>query len=95
MELLDHPKANAQLLALERRVSRGGKDSIDHPPGQHDDLVNAIAGAANLAIADGAYDVNLDWVSGPSTPEREQDEAREFRVYQLLQHIYQARGRTI
>jgi hypothetical protein len=38
-----------QLCSLERRVARSGKDSIDHGPGSHDDLANAIAGAADLA----------------------------------------------
>jgi len=37
-----------QLCGLERRVSRAGKDSIDHGPSSHDDLANAIAGAADL-----------------------------------------------
>ena len=36
-----------QLCGLERRVSRSGKDSIDHGPGSHDDLANAVAGAAD------------------------------------------------
>ena len=44
VELLDHPKLVAQLCQLERRVTRAGKDSIDHPPGAHDDLANAAAG---------------------------------------------------
>jgi hypothetical protein len=35
-----------QFASLERRVGRGtGRDSIDHPPGGHDDLANAAAGA--------------------------------------------------
>jgi hypothetical protein len=37
-----------QLTGLERRTSRAGKDSIDHGPGQHDDLANAVAGASDL-----------------------------------------------
>jgi hypothetical protein len=32
------------LCALERRTARGGRDSIDHPKGGHDDLINAAAG---------------------------------------------------
>jgi len=44
VELLDHPRLIAQLLGLERRTARGGKDSIDHAPNAHDDLVNAAAG---------------------------------------------------
>jgi hypothetical protein len=48
-ELLDHRKLIAQALALERRAGRAGKDSIGHPPGGHDDLVVAVAGACVLA----------------------------------------------
>ena len=45
IELLDHPRLTAQLLGLERRTSRAGKDSIDHGPHQHDDICNSVAGA--------------------------------------------------
>ena len=31
--LLDHPKLAAQLIGLERRTARGGRDLIDHAPG--------------------------------------------------------------
>src|SRR5262249_32943467 len=51
VELLDHPRLISQLLGLERRTARGGKDSIDHAPNAHDDLVNAVAGAL-VAVAD-------------------------------------------
>jgi hypothetical protein len=43
-ELLDLPRLVSQVVALERRTSRGGRESIDHPPGGHDDLANAVAG---------------------------------------------------
>jgi hypothetical protein len=36
----------AQIVGLERRVSRAGKDSIDHGPHGHDDLANCLAGVA-------------------------------------------------
>lgn len=49
VELLDHPTLRAQLVSLERRAMRGGKDSIDHPRGMHDDVANAAAGALVLA----------------------------------------------
>jgi hypothetical protein len=45
VELLDSPRLVAQLVGLERRTARGGRDSIDHAPGAHDDLANAVAGA--------------------------------------------------
>jgi hypothetical protein len=44
VELLDNPRLAAQLVALERRTSRQGRDSIDHSPGGHDDLANVVAG---------------------------------------------------
>jgi hypothetical protein len=45
VELLDSDKLVMQLCGLERRTSRGGRDSVDHGPGGHDDLANAAAGA--------------------------------------------------
>jgi len=45
VELLDNPQLLSQLCSLERRTARTGRDSIDHPPGGHDDLANAVAGA--------------------------------------------------
>jgi len=44
VELLDHSRLVAQLCGLERRTARSGRDSIDHAPGGHDDLCNAVAG---------------------------------------------------
>jgi hypothetical protein len=38
-----------QLVGLERRTSRAGRDSVDHAPGGHDDLANAVAGAVDAA----------------------------------------------
>ena len=45
VELLDLPRLTKQLCDLERRTARGGRDSIDHAPGAHDDVANAVAGA--------------------------------------------------
>ena len=46
IRLLDNAKLISQLCGLERRVARGGRDSIDHGPGSHDDIANAVAGLA-------------------------------------------------
>ena len=46
IQLLDHPRAVNQIASLERRTSRGARDTIDHPRDQHDDVANAIAGLA-------------------------------------------------
>jgi hypothetical protein len=45
VDLLDHPRAIQQIIALECRTARAGRDRVDHPQGGHDDLANAIAGA--------------------------------------------------
>lgn len=51
VELLDMPRLAGQFTGLERRTSRAGRDSIDHAPGAHDDLANAVAGALLMASA--------------------------------------------
>ena len=44
VELLDNQRLTAQLCGLERRTARSGRDSVDHTPGGHDDVANAVAG---------------------------------------------------
>ena len=56
--LLDLPVLRAQLIGLERRVARGGRDSIDHGPGGRDDVANAAAGALVLV---GSADATEQW----------------------------------
>ncbi len=49
VDLLEHDRLVTQLTSLERRTARGGRDSIDHAPGAHDDIANSVAGALALA----------------------------------------------
>jgi hypothetical protein len=56
IDLLDNVKLINQLCALERRTARGGRDSIDHPAGAHDDIANAVAGVAFSIINKYGYD---------------------------------------
>ncbi|MCJ2023536.1 hypothetical protein [Methylobacterium sp. J-067] len=49
VDLLDVPVLTGQLITLERRTARGGRDSIDHAPGAHDDVANAVAGSLLLS----------------------------------------------
>jgi hypothetical protein len=51
--LLDHDRLMMQFISLERRTARGGKDSIDHPRGGHDDLANSVAGSLVAAFKGG------------------------------------------
>jgi hypothetical protein len=45
VDLLDNDRLLHQLVSLERRAARGGRDSIDHPRGAHDDIANCCAGS--------------------------------------------------
>jgi hypothetical protein len=55
VDLLDNARMVSQFVGLERRTSRGGRDSIDHAPGGHDDVANAVAGVAWLASASKSF----------------------------------------
>jgi hypothetical protein len=62
IDLLDNPKLIAQACGLERRTARSGRDSIDHAPGAHDDLINAVAGLAAINNKYGGYNTNYrEW----------------------------------
>lgn len=83
IELLDHSKTINQLIALERRTARGGRESIDHPPSGHDDLINAVAGAAVGALSEpnGAYIHRL--MGDDDDP----DGSKAWRAMRLMEHI--------
>jgi hypothetical protein len=51
VELLDVKRLTSELMQLERRTARSGKDSVDHPPQGHDDYANSCAGALALCTA--------------------------------------------
>lgn len=46
VELPDNKDLFNELRSLERRTRSQGRDLVDHPPRGHDDLANAVAGAA-------------------------------------------------
>lgn len=70
IELLDHPRGTTQLVGLERTTTRSGRDMVNHAPGAHDDVVNAVLGAAMLAMAGKAPiaipDEALAWARQPT-----------------------------
>jgi hypothetical protein len=51
--LPNHDKLIRQIVSLERRVARSGRETIDHPVRGHDDEANAVAGAAELCVVQG------------------------------------------
>jgi hypothetical protein len=60
VDMLDLPRLAAQLCALERRTTRGGRDSIDHAPGAHDDVANAVAGVVGRVFGEA---MPIDWAA--------------------------------
>lgn len=84
VSLLDDDRLVAQLVGLERRTARGGRDSIDHPPGGHDDMANAVAGAVAAVARRGSYDTTMRWVCAPAgTPEA----AAENRAWRRMNYF--------
>lgn len=66
VDLLDLPIIVNQFVGLERRVARSGKESIDHAPNAHDDVVNAIAGMVSQ-IRSGGYRLTAETIGDGST----------------------------
>ncbi|MEI9414964.1 terminase large subunit domain-containing protein [Mesorhizobium sp. Cs1321R2N1] len=64
VDLLDLTRLESQLVGLERRTSRSGRDIVDHSPGSHDDLANAVAGAVALASSAGRAAVLVGAIGG-------------------------------
>jgi hypothetical protein len=84
-DLLDNVRLRAQLIGLERRTSRAGKDSIDHGNGGHDDVANAVAGVlTSMGVRKYKYDASLAWVSGGS--DDNQQSAAAQRLSALVNH---------
>jgi hypothetical protein len=69
VELLDLPRLAVQFCGLERRTARGGRDSIDHSPGGHDDLCNAVAGALLLCASKQPMRISPEALARFSVPE--------------------------
>jgi hypothetical protein len=53
-----------QIAGLERSTMRSGRDTIDHGPHSHDDVANAVAGAADLAYNFSLFDFSYGFVDG-------------------------------
>lgn len=49
----DHHQLVRELRLLERRTSRSGRDSVDHPQGGTDDYANALAGCIHITMRPG------------------------------------------
>ena len=56
-------------------MSRAGRDSIDHAPGAHDDLANAVAGVCALFAKQSSYDM-LSWFGDDELDLHRQEQLR-------------------
>lgn len=78
--LLDQPHLIDEIVGLERKVGRGGRDDITHASGAHDDMANSAAGALVPAVrpvwnpppeafwaAEGSLGAQIQGYSDPAT----------------------------
>lgn len=75
MELVDQPRLIQQIVGLERRTARGGRDTIDHAPNGHDDLANVVAGVCALFAKQSSYDM-LSWMGDDELDLHRQEQLR-------------------
>ena len=68
VELLDVPLLAQQLIGLIRSSGSGRAVKIDHPPNEHDDWANAVAGAIHL-VKGGARVPGIFLFDAPRMPD--------------------------
>jgi hypothetical protein len=95
-----HDRLINQIVGLERKVARGGSDSIDHPAraGCHDDISNAVAGAAFLALSyDGyLYDSSYrGWQDNPAEPASVEALIRQQQQEKYRRELMQKFGQPV
>ncbi len=88
VDLLDVPVLTTELMQLERRTSRSGKDSVDHPPQGRDDHANACCGVlAMLASRTNAAPWRFNFVTGEILEDVESDETKLLRRESFLSGV--------
>ena len=64
VRLPDHLRLLKELRLLERQTHRGGRESVDHPRGAHDDYANATCGVLRMLSNHLGFDTSYAWVDG-------------------------------
>ena len=77
VELVDQPRLIQQIVGLERRTARGGRNTIDHAPNGHDDLANVVAGVCALFAKHSSYDM-LSWIGDDELDLYRQEQLKRF-----------------
>ena len=93
-DLLDHPRLISQLCSLERRTARGGRDSIDHAPGSHDDVCNSVAGLLTMLTQKRGYDASMSWIHGVDIGEGK-SQGKDQPLVAHFDNEYQRRERNL
>jgi hypothetical protein len=84
VELPPDERLVIQFANLERRTARSGRDSVDHPPGGHDDRANVCAGL----IALGAVDPGRRYTDSIMNNISGSDDGAAWRRLQLRQALF-------
>jgi hypothetical protein len=88
VRLPDHARLLKELRLLERQTHRGGKDSVDHPRGHHDDYANSVCGVLRTLSNYLGFDLNKMLDDGEeNTRSRQLSEADQWHQFRLHQHM--------
>jgi hypothetical protein len=85
VSLPEHRRLSRELRLLERRVSRVGRDLVDHGRGGSDDYANAVFGALYMAMRATGYLADLSWVSNDA--DDADAAAKRWQEQRFLDHI--------
>lgn len=81
IELPRSERLQLQLVGLERRTARGGRDTVDHGPQGHDDVANAVAGVAHRLSVKTRIPLEIFGFDHVNTPtEAEQEKLQQDRL---------------
>jgi len=58
----DHARLLREFRLLERQTHRGGRDTVDHPRGGHDDHCNVVCGVLRELSNSLGYDTSMKWL---------------------------------
>jgi Phage Terminase len=98
VRLPDHSRLLRELRLLERQTHRGGKDSVDHPRGGHDDYANAVCGVLHGLSLRLGYDTSYrafmpDYTdSDARAAPAEQPPPANHRAYDYVRAVCAANG---
>jgi len=84
VRLPDHGRLLNELRLLERQTHRGGKDSVDHPRGGHDDHANAVCGVLRSLSNHLGFSLEAMLAGGEEDEKASAESWQRFRLHQHL-----------